>query len=817
MIEPQINTDEPVFYRSRESLYAKFLISNRFMAKLVVLKLDGNLSEHGCRVTLEIGAENARPKIEVSGYLPASPDLAIYLLKWQDKYRSLGIPSRIKPQEIIYDGCIKSRIERCSQSANILSDRLQTWLDSPEFRRINNTLREELNREETIRVLIRTDNSELQRIPWHLWDFFNRYSQAEFALTATASEIPPTPQPKPKVRILAILGNSTGIDVQKDRQLLENLPNAETVFLVEPQRNQLNNYLWQQWDILFFAGHSETSNGSGYIYINKTERLEIEELRNGLKSAIAQGLQLAIFNSCDGLGLASQLVCLHIPQMIVMREPVPDEVAQEFLKHFLVAFSGGKSLYLALREAREKLQGLEDRFPNATWLPVIFQNPGVVPPTWKKLSSQKIEFKRIFLTLLMVSLLVTSSVMGVRHLGMLQQSELQAYDHFMQMRPDKQRSDPRLLIVTVGEADIHYQNQMGMKSKGSLSDQALAQLLQKLKQYQPTTIGLDIYRDFPVDPAYPDLVTSLKQDERIFTLCKVSADFDGEPDGIHPPDEVPQERQSFSDFVADDDEIPRRQLLQLTPPLKSPCAAEKAFSFQLARHYLEEKGFKALINSQGNLQIGNVVFQPLKEHSSGYQKIDASGYQVLLNYRSLHPGEKIAETVSLKDVLTDEIKPELIESLKNRIVMIGVTAPSANADYWKTPFKEKKIQGLFVQAHMVSNILSAVEDRRRLFWWWSGWVEALWVFVWSLVGGIIAWRCSKPLYLGLAIVTALLTLFAICFGIFTQAGWIPLVPPALVLVLAATAVVWMLRRDNSVSQALRFSFRNKIRYFDTEL
>lgn len=767
------------------------------MAKLVVLKLDGNFSDYGFRVTLEIGAENARPIREVSGYLPASPDLAIYLHQWQDKYRSLGIPSRIKPQEIIYDGCIKSRIEQCSQSAKILSDRLQTWLDSQEFRCITNTLREELNRDETIRILIRTDNRELQKLPWHLWDFFNRYSQAEFALSATASETPPTPpQRKPKVRILAILGNSTGIDVQKDRQMLENLPSSETVFLVEPQRNELNNYLWQQWDILFFAGHSETADESGYIYINKTERLELQDLRNGLRNAIAQGLQLAIFNSCDGLGLASQLLCLHIPQMIVMREPVPDEVAQEFLKHFLSAFSSGKSLYLASREAREKLQGLEDRFPNATWLPVIFQNPGIVPPTWKKLSFRHINFKRIFFTLLVVSLLVTSSVMGVRHLGMLQQSELQAYDHFMQMRSHNERTDSRLLIVTVGEADIRYQNQMGMKSKGSLSDEALAQLLQKLKQYQPTTIGIDIYRDFPVDPGYPNLVRSLKQDKRIFAVCKVSADLDGEPDGIYPPDEVPPERQSFSDLVADNDEILRRQLLNLTPPLESPCAAEKAFSLQLAGHYLEEtKGIKALINSQGYLQIGNVVFQPLKEHSSGYQKIDASGYQVLLNYRSLHQYEKIAETVSLKDVLNDKIKPELIESLKNRIIMIGVTAPSAKADYWKTPLKEKEIQGLLVQADMVSHILSAVLDRRPLFWWWSGWVEALWVWGWSLVGGIIAWRCSKPLYLGLAIATALLTLFAICFGIFTQfAGWIPFIPSALVLVLAATVVMWKLRK-----------------------
>ncbi|KYC40672.1 transmembrane sensor domain-containing protein [Scytonema hofmannii PCC 7110] len=762
------------------------------MVKLVVLKIDGDLEYQGFRVTLEIGSEFARPEIEISGKLPADPDLATCLNQWQKKYRRLGMPSRIKPQEIIYDGSINTRISECSQRGRILSDRLQKWLDSEEFRPINNTLREELKRDETIRVLIRTDNNDLHYIPWHLWDFFNKYSFAEFAITATASETPPKPPRKPKVRILAILGNSRGIDVQLDRQLLENLPNSETVFLVEPQRKELNNYLWQQWDIFFFAGHSETANDIGHIYINKTDSLSIEELKYGLKRAIEQGLQLAIFNSCDGLGLARQLASLNIPQMIVMRQPVPDEVAQEFLKSFLKAFSGGHSLYQALREAREKLQGLEDKYPNATWLPVLFQNPRVVPLTWRELSTPKIESKRHFMSVLMVSVFVTASIMGVRYLGMLQPWELRAYDHLMQLRPATESSDSRLLIVTVDEADIHYQNQQGMKGRGSLSDKALTQLLQKLERYQPTTIGIDIYRDFSVDPNYPDLMTRLKRDNRIFAVCKVPADFDGAPDGIHPPYEVPIERQTFSDLVADEDEVARRQLLYLTPPAKSPCTAEYAFSLQLARHYLRDKGIKANITPEGYLQIGKVLLKPIKEHTSGYQQINARGYQVLLNYRSLGNQEKIADSISLKDVLNDHdhINPEL---LKNRIVLIGVTAPST-ADYWRTPLNNKKVPGVFVQAQMIGHILSAVENQRPLLWWWSWWVETLWMWGWSLVGGIIAWRCSKSLYLGLAVAGALLTLFGICFGIFTQAGWIPLVPPALALILTAMAVVLRIKK-----------------------
>ncbi|MEJ6479790.1 CHAT domain-containing protein, partial [Nostoc punctiforme UO1] len=150
---------------------------------------------------------------------------------------------------------------------------------------------------------------------------------------------------------------------QQDRAILEQLPETETIFLVEPQRRELDQWLWDKkgWDILFFAGHgsSQADGEIGQIYINQTDSLTISQLKNGLKAAIARGLQLAIFNCCDGLGLVQQLASLHIPQMIVMREAVPDRVAQEFLKHFLEAFANGESCHLAMREAIEKLQGLE--------------------------------------------------------------------------------------------------------------------------------------------------------------------------------------------------------------------------------------------------------------------------------------------------------------------------------------------------------------------------------------------------------------------------------------------------------------------------
>ncbi|MUG98047.1 CHAT domain-containing protein [Scytonema sp. UIC 10036] len=96
------------------------------------------------------------------------------------------------------------------------------------------------------------------------------------------------------------------------------------------------------WDILFFSGHSLSQGKQGQIRLNSHESLTMAELRDALQIAIKRRLQIAFFNSCDGLGIAYELEQLNIPQVIVMRLSVPDKVAQEFLKYFLLEFTGGR-------------------------------------------------------------------------------------------------------------------------------------------------------------------------------------------------------------------------------------------------------------------------------------------------------------------------------------------------------------------------------------------------------------------------------------------------------------------------------------------
>ncbi|MGL5923525.1 CHASE2 domain-containing protein [Chroococcidiopsis sp.] len=764
------------------------------MGKLVVLKFGEGSFEQGFPVTLQIGEDGDRPAVELAGRLPPQPEIPQLYRKWQSAYYSLGLRSRLEAAAVqITNVCV---LEDCYNAAESLSRSLNNWLSSPSFLALRDKFLEKLMPADAIRVILQTEDLLLQRLPWHRCDLFARYPQAEIALsTPTYEEIAlKTTSSRTQIRILAILGSSAGIDIQADRNLLESLPGADVKFLVEPSRQELDRQLWstQGWDILFFAGHSASQTTAsqnevtGRIYLNQTESLTIADLKHALQTAVENGLSVAIFNSCDGLGLARDLASLHIPQVVFMREPVPDRVAQEFLKSFLQAFAGGKSLYLSVREARERLQGWESEYPAASWLPVIYQNLAEIPPTWQQWMQrlrpprQRLSLRRVFFT----STIVTAAVVGMRLLGLFQPIELQVFDQLIRLRP-MEKADPRLLIVTVTEEDLQLPEQK--QRKGSLSDLALEKLLQKLEQLHPQVIGLDIYRDFPVEKL-PSLKSRLQKSDRLFAICKVS-DPEFDPRGVQPPPEVAPERIGFSDVLADpDDNIVRRHLLNFDPPLTSRCSANTALSFQLAHQYLAAKGIETRFTPNGNLQLGNVVFPRLQPfHTGGYQRIDTKGYQLLLNYRPFDSVDDIAVAVTLGDILSDRIPPHLARTLNNRIVLIGLAAPSTG-DAWSTPYSigrqglQKQIPGIYLQAQMVSQLLSAVLDGRPPLWVLPLWGEITWIWAWSLVGGVVVWCWRSPVRLGLSVCLTIAALYGSSWILLLQGGWLPLVPAALALV-----------------------------------
>lgn len=367
------------------------------MNELVVLSLGmGDFIDGFPVVTARLGTPG-NLQMQFLGSLPAAPEIPLLYKNWRLLYEALYKCRKRSSIEIAPVGITNISEAAFGDICRQLESSINAWLNAPEFHNIESQLRTQLNPSQPVRIIIESDNDDVWRLPWHLWKFVKEaYLKSEISLSTPEYPAPVLLQPKfaqTKVKVLAILGNSSGINLKKDQDLLKSLPGVELKLLIEPQRQELNEQLWLQgWDILFFAGHSSSQIDAtnGRIYINQNPHnnsLTIDELKEALSRAIRQGLKLVIFNSCDGLGLARDLARakLPLPPIIVMREPVADAVAQAFLQYFLRAFAYGEPFHLAVRQAREQLKGLEAEFPGASWLPVICQHPAVVPPSWVEL------------------------------------------------------------------------------------------------------------------------------------------------------------------------------------------------------------------------------------------------------------------------------------------------------------------------------------------------------------------------------------------------------------------------------------------------
>ena len=752
------------------------------MTKLVVLKLNGNFKS-GFKVNLEVGAEGQSAESGFAGSLPPASKLSQALSVWQQKYLQLARNSRIKPQQIIYDGSVDPQ-RQLATVAKKLQHEFEEWLNSSSFYAVDKHLREELHRTETIRLIICSDLPQIYQLPWSCWDLLENYPHLEIALSNFDFKrvaIKPKIRRHNKVKILAILGDSRSIDLNADCHFLSSLDTGEVTFLKEPTRQELYTYLWSDsWDIVFFAGHSLTIARQGLLYLNQSDRLTIEQLKYGFSKAISNGLQLAIFNSCDGLGIAEELGKLFLPQSIVMRMPVPDVVAQEFIKHFLQGYAAGKSLYLATKMARQQLQAKEKEHPCASWLPIIYQNPAIIPPDWSDLCVKKrfesfLRWSRQQLVAALCSSAIALIIVAlIQSWGWLEAGELKAYDRLVGYRYTAP-TEKRVLVITIDDRDIKFQQQQGLATnmRGSLSDRALNMLLERLQAFEVKAIASDVIHDFPFEP---ELKKNIARTDNFFAICRIESE---QPKlvSINAPASLPVGQTGFSNWAIDDDGTIRRQILGMSPD--NVCQSSVSLSLRLAIKYLDGIPFKY---ERRILQIGSTKFPRLKPTSGGYHLPEAQGYQTLLNYP-----RDLPQTITLQEALTKSdrfLKP----LVKDKIVLIGVVG--YNQDLHYTPYSQgkqaKRLSGVIIHAQMTSSIVSAVLNEKMPLRWLGDRLEILWISIWCVFGSIIALLYQNSLAkMFWSILFALVVIFGCSWILLLNSVWAIAIAPCLGLLLSA--------------------------------
>ncbi|MBD2212561.1 CHASE2 domain-containing protein [Nostoc linckia FACHB-104] len=411
---------------------------------------------------------------------------------------------------------------------------------------------------------------------------------------------------------------------------------------------------------------------------------------------------------------------------------------------------------------------------------------------------------------LMTAPSVTVLVIAGGMTGLFQLLEWSTMEQFFALRP-LETPDKRILIVTIDEKDI---TQVG---KWPIPDAVLAQLLTKLKSQQPAAIGMDIYRDLPVEPGYQELVAVMKSTPNLIGVKKLAGD------SVAPSPTLSAKGQiALSDFVLDTDGKVRRGLLSAGDRNGDIFLGLAA---RLSLIYLERQhiSLEAIDQTETTLQLGKAIFTPLKGKEFIYRGADVGGYQILLNYRG---HKKHFDTVKMRDILNNSVSQELV---RDRIVLIGTTAKSIN-DFFNVAYNPKfqnngePMAGVVLHANLTSQILSAALDGRPLIQVWSSHREWLWVLCWSFISSSLTWQLLHVKSFGkwrlpglpiVGIIFAAATVLGSSYLAFLAGWWIPSISPLLAVLLCGIVITnfykqSQLEKANEELQEYSYTLEQKV-------
>jgi len=419
-----------------------------------------------------------------------------------------------------------------------------------------------------------------------------------------------------------------------------------------------------------------------------------------------------------------------------------------------------------------------------------------IPPLWAKVK----DFLWTWRVVLVATPSVTLFILVLRFLGLLQPSEWFLYDQFMRLRPSLERDD-RIAIVGVDEGDYRLLQQ------AQIADGVLADVITKLREQNPRAIGLDFYRNLPMEPGHDRLVEVLQTTPTLVGIRKVVGESDRETVGSS--EHI--EQIGSNDVIEDGDKRVRRGLIALKHEEEGWIAS---FSVLLADLYLAPEGkgaeFVPLdgdtpLSEGWKLQFGQITLPEFQPNDGSYIRADAGGKQILINYQR---GHRAFEVVSLRQVLQDQLPPNWAT---DRIILIGPFSEADKDDFFvphSSGFvgEATPMYGIEIHAHLTSQILRAALEGQPFIRSWPEWVEGLWTLVWAGAGAILAWwlRKGESNLKQIAKHTAanlLLggTLLGSTFWLFSQSWWVPVVPPFLGILGASTAIIgYVAQSANSI-------------------
>ena len=372
-------------------------------------------------------------------------------------------------------------------------------------------------------------------------------------------------------------------------------------------------------------------------------------------------------------------------------------------------------------------------------------------------------------TLVSVALGLVASllVIGLRSAGFLQFVDLAGYDLYLRLKERHTVPEPRVVLVQTVENDIQK------LAEWPLSDRHMAEVLDKLLEYDPRAIGVDLYRDIPVPPGTDELKKLLVSDKRVVVIEKFGKDSSSHVRG--PPVLRGTDQIGFSDVTVDDDGVVRRGLLFLDDGENFSVS----LSLRLALAYLAGEGITAQPGEPDPafLRLGSVTLRPFEANDGAYVNADAAGYQYLLDY---HGGAGRFKTYSLSDVLEGRVDPALI---KGNVVIFGVNAESVK-DEFLTPYdrftsRGQATAGIAVHGYEVSQLIRTALNGDAPMKFLSDRFESLWIVLWGIAAALVGRFARSSVRFSLFTAAGLLLLVGGTLFAFVNNWWLPVAPVAI--------------------------------------
>lgn len=360
----------------------------------------------------------------------------------------------------------------------------------------------------------------------------------------------------------------------------------------------------------------------------------------------------------------------------------------------------------------------------------------------------------------LVASIVFTGVTILREAGWLQTVELAQYDFATKALAGSDLASD-VVLVAIDDVDLSTWG-------WPVPDQKLAGLIATALGAGARVVGVDIYRDNPVEPGTTELTGALS-DPRVIAISKLGP---GGETVIAPPTAVQEEgRFGFSDTPIDFDGVTRRALLLIS----DQDGVQMSFGLKVAMAAMGQAGLQADPDDPRSLMFGTTPLPALHPNFGSYRRSSTEGYQILTRHARDLP---IAPVILARDLLEEGAA----EQLADKVVLIGLTSDSIK-DYFVTPLNRNTganfAFGAQVHAAMIQQLLdhqagamSPVRSPNRP-------VQLAMIFLASLVGATAALVARSTVTATLlGPVSALLIGVALTWPLDVGI-WLPVVPVVL--------------------------------------